>query len=131
MAQGWFTSRVSGSRSGFGLRVTVNLVWVPGVGWLAKPQHFVSNCNQVPRPRVVLLCIFMASRCNKPTVAPPAYPGYANHTTRKRRLQRKHTAASYRFLKAKLLQCLQPMPCPALYSADLEEFRSALYTDNE
>ena len=65
----------------------------------------------------------------QPAVAPPA-PGYANSYTRKRRLQRKHTAASYKLLKAKLLQCIKPMPS-AVYSADLEKFRSDLYTEKE
>ena len=95
------------------------------------------NCNILPQvaigclaPRVVLHCIFMASSCNKPTVATPAVAGTANLKTRIRRLQRKHTEASYRHMKEKLLQIVQPLP-KAVYAADLEEFRHTLYCKEE
>ena len=69
---------------------------------------------------MVLHCIFMASSCNKPTVATPSVAGTANLKTRIRRLQRKHTEASYRHMKEKLLQIVQPLP-KAAYAADLEK----------
>ena len=43
-----------------------------------------------------------------------------------RRLQRKHTAASYRHMKEKLLRIVQPIPT-AVLAADLEDFRHHLY----
>jgi len=88
-------------------------------------NRFASSCIQAPRPRVVLLCNFMAS-CNKPTVATPAFAGTANNKTRTRRLHRKHTEASYKHMKEKLLLIVQPLP-KAVYAADLEEFRHSLY----
>ena len=72
----------------------------------------------------------MASSCNKPTVATPAVAGTANLKTRIRRLQRKHTEASFRHMKEKLLQIVQPLP-KAAYAADLEEFRHTLYCKEE
>ena len=87
-------------------------------------NRFASSCIQAPRPRVVLLCNFMAS-CNKPTVATPAFAGTANNKTRTRRLHRKHTEASYKHMKEKLLLIVQPLP-KAVYAADLEEFRHSL-----
>ena len=65
-----------------------------------------------------------------PAVAPPARAGYANIQTRKRRLQRKHTQASYRHMKTQLLSLLKPMPI-AVFSTDVESFRYSLYTDAE
>lgn len=63
-----------------------------------------------------------------PAVAQPAYNGYANIKTRKRRLQRKHTLASYRHMQTHLLSLVKPMPI-GVFSADLESFRRSLYTE--
>ena len=106
----------SAFRRDFGSR----LDWQLLVGMGLTPSPSISQMHQLPRPRVVPLAMGDDSCKFHPAMAPPAYPGCANDNTRKRRMQRKHPAASYKFLKARLFQCLQPMPSLALYSACLE-----------
>ena len=65
-----------------------------------------------------------------PTVAQPFVNGCANNKTLLRRLQRKHTQASYRHMQTRLLCLVKPMP-KGVYSTDLESFRRSLYTEKD
>ena len=98
-------------------------------GW--PNRNHLLKLHKVPRPRVALSSFFMASGCSSgSTVAMPVFASTANLKTRTRRLQRKHTEASYRCMKEKLLRIVQPLP-KAAYASDLEEFRHALYCKDD
>ena len=81
-----------------------------GVAAWPNRNHFVSNRTKVPRPRVVLRSVFMANWCRTGSTVAQPMPGNANYKTLLRRLHRKHSEASYRHMKNKLLVILKPMP---------------------
>ena len=96
-----------------------------GVAAWPNRNHFVSNRTKVPRLRVVLRSVFMANWYRTGSTVAQPMPGNANYKARSRLLQRKHSEASCRHMKNKLLVILKPM-LNAVYTADLEEFRLSL-----